>query len=331
MTTYNVLALDGGGCRGVVTAVLLERLMELEPSFRDCIHLFAGSSIGAANAVSLARSDHDHTTMVEFYTERGEGLFSRRYRPPGLRGKVLGGLAAIPGVGRGVDAAAELIYPKWSSEGLDRELCDYFGTSTTLADLDPKRVLVTSLHLTGHVDDYDADVVLPVGIHNYPSGPHRDVRVHEVLLRSMSAPTFFPSTKDRFVDGGVFANNPSVAALGAAVKLGGARPEDVRLLSIGTGICSDALPGSKPLAWGLLGWGARFPDATLRAVCEFDHLQCEAILGPDRYCRLNAVLPVEAAVDDYRSIPALVDEARAALDSPAFHRAHRFVREHFHT
>ena len=329
MDTYRIVALDGGGCRGVVTAVFLRHLAEAIPNWVPRVDMFAGSSIGAANAVSLASPDHDPDGMVDFYRDRAPRLFARRYGPAGVGGRLLRLVERLPLLGPLVEKGADLFYPKWSPAGLDEELRGYFGTSTTLGDLDPKRLVITTLHLTGYLEHIDADVVLPTCMTNFPGSPFRDLPVHQALQRSMSAPTFFPSTDDRFVDGGVFANNPGVAAIGAAIEYGGRKLEDIRMLSIGTGIVADAVPGAGPLAWGIAGWGTHFPDASLRSVSEFDHLQCRAILGPDRYCRLNVALSADVAVDDYTSIQHLVEEAERAVESEAFDDAVRFVQEHF--
>jgi patatin-like phospholipase/acyl hydrolase len=327
MSTYNVLSLDGGGCRGVVSAVLVAALAERAPCLLDRVHLFAGTSIGAANALAYASGRHPDK-MVEFYATHGKELFSKRMRPRGMLGLLVAMLQPLPLIGSWVNDLDSLFLPKWSNKGLRGALADYFGEEEKLADLAPKRVLLTALALEGTLGESSARVVVPVPIDNFESSGLRDLPIHEAALRSMSAPTFFESV-DGYVDGGVFANNPSIAALAAAIDHAGRRLEDVRLLSIGTGICSDAVRTRGSLRWGALQWGLNYAELSLRAVSEFDHLQSRAILREERYHRLDVTLPRNIPMDDIREIPALEAFARDATRTPAFEDAVRFVEKHF--
>ena len=64
----------------------------------------------------------------------------------------------------------------------------------------------------------------------------------EVCRAATAAETYFPSWKG-FADGGIYANNPSMVALAAAVKILGAKIEDIEILSIGTGeSCDSGVP-----------------------------------------------------------------------------------------
>jgi patatin-like phospholipase/acyl hydrolase len=51
MTPFRILALDGGGIRGVITAAILERLELAQPGFMKTIDLFAGTSTGGILAL----------------------------------------------------------------------------------------------------------------------------------------------------------------------------------------------------------------------------------------------------------------------------------------
>ena len=46
--------MDGGGIRGLITAILLERLEQARPGFLSMIDLFAGTSTGGLLALGLA-------------------------------------------------------------------------------------------------------------------------------------------------------------------------------------------------------------------------------------------------------------------------------------
>ena len=56
MQPYNVLSLDGGGIRGIISVILLQRL-SAEPALAgwlDDVHLIAGTSTGGLIALGLA-------------------------------------------------------------------------------------------------------------------------------------------------------------------------------------------------------------------------------------------------------------------------------------
>lgn len=53
MSRYVILSLDGGGIRGALTAVLLERLEAEYPGFLGAVDLFAGTSTGGGARARL--------------------------------------------------------------------------------------------------------------------------------------------------------------------------------------------------------------------------------------------------------------------------------------
>ena len=54
MSHYRILAMDGGGIRGLLTAIILERLERVHPGFLAQVDLFAGTSTGGLLALGLA-------------------------------------------------------------------------------------------------------------------------------------------------------------------------------------------------------------------------------------------------------------------------------------
>src|SRR5262249_51891310 len=77
MPNYRIIALDGGGIRGVVTAVLLDRLQQryanlLNPT--GSITLFAGTSTGGILALGLA-ADMTPAQMRDLYVVNGKSIF----------------------------------------------------------------------------------------------------------------------------------------------------------------------------------------------------------------------------------------------------------------
>src|SRR5712691_6048927 len=76
MGTYRILALDGGGIRGVYTSVLLRRLSEQVPGFLDRAQLLAGTSTGGILALALAKG-MTANELVALYQDNGNQIFSR--------------------------------------------------------------------------------------------------------------------------------------------------------------------------------------------------------------------------------------------------------------
>ncbi|CAM2713901.1 unnamed protein product [Rotaria socialis] len=121
-----------------------------------------------------------------------------------------------------------------------------------------KVLLITSYNTTQNT----------VTMFNTSYAQHWGYRIADVLKSTMAAPTYFPphpiyttingkeesspqSTPELFIDGGVFANDPELAALWA-VRIQWKKPINYHLLSIGTGCYTSTLSSS---TWGgYIGW-----------------------------------------------------------------------------
>ncbi|MCX6016221.1 MAG: patatin-like phospholipase family protein, partial [Chloroflexales bacterium] len=58
MRPYRILSFDGGGILGVLTLVIIERIMQDFPDFLAHVDLFAGTSTGGIIALALAKGMH---------------------------------------------------------------------------------------------------------------------------------------------------------------------------------------------------------------------------------------------------------------------------------
>src|SRR5258706_7651547 len=72
--TYRILAIDGGGIRGVLAATLLERLEAAVPGFLAGVRLFAGTSSGGMLALGLA-SARTPADLGRLFVENGARIF----------------------------------------------------------------------------------------------------------------------------------------------------------------------------------------------------------------------------------------------------------------
>jgi patatin-like phospholipase/acyl hydrolase len=326
MSTYRVVACDGGGIRGVFTARLIENLEADAGGFVSGIDLFAGTSIGSANALALAARTKP-ADIVRFYQEHGPKIFSKRIVPKGLLGVLAKLLEKLPRIRRYVEDADNLFLPKWDNTGLHEALAGFFGR-TTLKELSHK-VAVPALELCDNKPGWEKGRAAPVVMDNFENSRYSDTLAADAMQRSGAAPTYFASYQG-FVDGGVVANNPSMAALAVALdpKKGNQPLQEVRMLSVGTGISPDRIAATQPLDWGILKWGPIIYDVSSTGVNEIDTLNARRVLQ-QQYCRLDLVLPEPIALDDASKIPRLIELADGMRGGRPYQAALEFVKTSF--
>jgi hypothetical protein len=127
-------------------------------------------------------------------------------------------------------------------------------------------------------------------------------------LYTSAAPTYFP-TVDGYVDGGVYANNPSVCALSQTQDPRiGRQPDmdEVVLLSLGTGTSLVYIKG-KRLDWGFAQWVQPLISLMLDGVSGVADYQCQQFLG-EHYHRLAPVFApgVSLPLDAVKRVPEMV-------------------------
>ncbi|MCS6803498.1 MAG: patatin-like phospholipase family protein, partial [Dehalococcoidia bacterium] len=145
---YRILALDGGGVRGLLTVILLERLEAAlpPPGLVARADLLAGTSTGALIALALARGI-PLATLRELYLRRAREVFDDSW------------LDDLRDLGR-------LAGAEYSNRGLRRIAREWFGEAT-LGDL-PKAVLVPTFDLDNEDPDPRRRSWKPKLFHNVP-------------------------------------------------------------------------------------------------------------------------------------------------------------------
>ncbi len=138
----------------------------------------------------------------------------------------------------------------------------------------------------------------------------------DIALRSSAAPIYYPSYQN-YVDGGIFALNPSLVAFSSSIdpKKGNQKIEDVRLLSIGTGINPVAI--HEEVDWDEVRWMK--PYHTLSKHPLFSLMTEIGSLVPEyplqqllkeNYHRVNGYLPTPIEIDDATRVPTLIKAAK---------------------
>jgi predicted acylesterase/phospholipase RssA len=273
---YLILACDGGGMRGLLTALIIERL-EKETGFLSEVNLFAGTSTGGIIALGLANGVTPGR-LVALYADRGREIFRRSEAEPdpsGRIGKLLDkfrkyGLDLIEQFGFGVK---DLLRAKYHNGGLKKVLEESLGGATTFADLKPGRsALVTTLRLSAEGKGWvplvlhNLDVGGAAGQTRLEDGPSPKTLLVDAALGTSAAPLYFPPYDlpgyGYCVDGGLFANCPSSVALATAtraIRASGAERPPIRVLSIGTGAQINGIevndpPFDRPEEYGAVAW-----------------------------------------------------------------------------
>jgi uncharacterized protein len=262
-----VLALSGGGYRGLFTAQVLARLeAEVGPLHR-IFDLMAGTSIGSILALGLA-SNVSAAELVAFFEREGEAIFPR--------------LSLIQRV-------RTLVRSKYPSDALQTCLAGVFegGGFETLKT----RVIVPAVALT---DSGPALFRTQNGAQARSSASLKDA-----ALASAAAPTYFPPHTigaQQYVDGGLIANSPDAVALVEATAVLGWPMGTVNMLSIGT---TETPTGKayqlKPRRWGILRWAwkltlleqmmaaqAKLARSSARLMLGSRFVAIDSIRGPDQ-------------------------------------------------
>ena len=271
MAKYRILCLDGGGLRGLITARLLARL-NTHPQvagWLSTVDLFAGTSTGGILALGLAcgKTPEEICTV---YKERGGVIFDDSIWDN------------LRDLGKTVGA-------DYSSKGLKAELKTVFG-DLKLRDITRKVAIPTF--------DLDNEEVAakrtwkPKIFHNFKGADSDGEQlVAHIAQYTSSAPTYFPSA-DGYIDGGVYANNPSIVALAQAISRRNqpaerAALDEVVMLSLGTGVSLTYIKG-QTLDWGYAQWAQPLINVLMDGVAGISDYQARQLLD-DRYHRLQIV------------------------------------------
>ncbi|XP_037469539.1 patatin-like protein 1 [Triticum dicoccoides] len=265
-----VLSIDGGGIRGLIPSTILacleSKLQELDgPDARiaDYFDVIAGTSTGALVTSMLAAPGENKRPLFEakdinkFYLENGPKIFPQ---------KRLGFLTPMANLFGAVNG------PKYDGKFLHDKIKS-LTNDVTVADT------VTNII----VPTFDIKYLQPVIFNTYEAkvDPLKNAHLSDICISTSAAPTYFPAhyftTRDpagklpdreyHLIDGGVAANNPTMAAMSMITKEVLRRNPDFThgkpaeyhrylIISIGTGTAKQAEKYTAPdcAKWGVLRW-----------------------------------------------------------------------------
>jgi len=270
---FRILAIDGGGIRGIYPAHILKRAQEaFKINFPEHFDLILGTSTGSIIAAALA-VDYPIGRIVDLYENEGRRIFQKQ--PFSVRG---------------------FFKSQYGKQHLRKLLEEVFGNRTLseaktrltipATDISNGRMYVFK---SPYLDEFVRD---------------RNVPIVEAVLASCAAPSYFDPQKVGeylLADGGLWANNPSMVALTEAIgKLRG-NLDEIRLFSVGAGLGQKYYNphNAERRKWGLLrGWGGKKLVETLLNLQSISAQNMAWLILTDKnYLRINFESDGELALD----------------------------------
>lgn len=305
-----ILSIDGGGVRGLIPIRILESLatrmahrgQEMVP--HACFDLICGTSTGGLIAAGLAapkpggNRDEPAATIEDlryFYETEARDIFTYSFAHR---------------FGRALSNPFGLFDETYDARPLEKLLKARFGWTSMASGL-------THLVLTAY-DIERRKAVFMGNTRQHDGARNDDYYFWQAVRATTAAPSYFEPAKvenltkgreEALIDGGVFMNDPALAAYIEARKMGWAA-EDITLISLGTGLSSEEPFSYKTaVGWGALGWMRPSNGVPILSIFSDGQAQTAAYqadclftdLGEARYIRLNATLPQTAeAMDNAR-------------------------------
>jgi uncharacterized protein len=280
-----VLAIDGGGIRGLIPALVLAELeRRADRRVHELFDLIAGTSTGGILACALCAPDPlPAAEVADIYEEEGPAIFDRS-------------------VWQRIRSAEGLLDEKYDAGALDRAL-ERFLAGKRLAETQPELI----------VPAYDMSAPGPYFFKTRKAReqPAEDFPLTVVARATAAAPTYFeplPAGERALVDGGVFAVNPAMSAFAEVLRF---HPSaGVVLLSLGTGERTRRRSFADVKDWGLIEWARPILDVVFDGISDAVDYQLRHVLGDDRYWRLQVEL-TRASDDLDDASPENLRELRA--------------------
>ncbi len=230
-----ILAIDGGGIRGIVSAMILDELQRrLNRELHTVFDLIAGTSTGGIMTLGIGSRCNNGVAytpkdLINLYIENCPIIFEKSWLTP----------------------EKELFHPKYSAGNIETVLKKFFQDTQFASALTP--LLISS---------YDLQLQQPFFFksHRIAADPDENCPIATIARATSASPTYFSPllfTRGKqvynLVDGGIFVNNPSLIAYVEARHL---YPDASRftIVSIGSGSCLDPITFSESEGWGLLSW-----------------------------------------------------------------------------
>ncbi len=277
-----LLSIDGGGARGVIPCIILERIVHRFPDFLSRVDVVGGTSVGAMVAMALAFG-HEPRVLRDVIEQTARAIFSEQQ-------------VFIP-----------VVHARWSNRCLSI-LCDELFGEARIKDA-TKKVAVTAFKLDNHHNDDSMRSCEVSLFHNFSK--EEATRKHlasDCVMRSSAAPSYFSSWQG-YIDGGTFAPDPALLCLThvMAPNLLNVPIEHIFLLSLSTGNYKEYF-SEETNNWGYWQWAPKLAAVLWTGMISNSQTCCQALLGT-RLHRVDPVMDTKIALDEPSALPDLVNIA----------------------
>ena len=303
MEKFRILTIDGGGLRGVVPLTILKKVEEkiaeinaqkgLKPQkIWEYFDLIAGTSTGGLITCAITLKDpltnsskYSLNDIMEIYINRGKEIFPQ-----------------YNGLQKLLHNITDIFSPSFSDKGIKKVFRDVVGNARLKDCLKP--IMISTYDLTNNIPlffkwtEAQADENL-------------NAELYDICRSTSAGPTylpgynfFYPKNPDtenpdrNCIDGGVYVNNPALAALAEFSKnhkyyLPSTSTDtdidyrSVFVLSIGTGSHSTPIYSNKSKNKGELFWAKAISDIMMRGVNLTTDYEMNEMMEKNNYLRLT--------------------------------------------
>lgn len=312
MATFKILSIDGGGLRGVVPLTIFKHIEQLtgKPIWQT-FDMIAGTSTGGllASALTLAKAPGVKEAkftlddIMNVYLHRGQEIFPPRKTK----------------LGQWIEDVDDTMHPKFKADGIDKVVRDICGTSRIADSL--TNVFITTYDLTNNIPLF---FKTRLG----KASAAQNVEIYDACRATSAGPTYLPAYEfnypndaenpDRLcIDGGVYVNNPSMAALaefsrhhaeyGYGTSDKDINYNDVFVLSVGTGSYAGRITADQAKNKGEIFWAQNISDVMMRGVNKTTDYEMEEMMETGNYLRLTIDIHDPAFSDMARADKAASD------------------------
>ena len=315
---FKIISIDGGGIRGYVPLTLIQYIQSrTRRPIHDSFELFAGTSTGAIICSALTLSDTSSiiSNRRKYTASRVKKIYSKRASEIFPIFKTKGHKKA--------NWLFSYNKPEHDNSGLNNILLEFFQDQKISSCLKP--IYIPTFDLINN----KPLIFTSRAAHEF--GP-KNLKLKEILMAATAAPTYFESKEliynnlpKNCIDGGVYLNNPTLGALLEVLEYKNHpiynldKYDEIKILSIGTGIYKKNISRKQSKKWGWYDWTRPIIDITMFGTSELIDNQiktisknCSIPISHDRY---NISLSNKDLSGMDNSHPLAIDYLKEEIDS----------------
>lgn len=291
---FRILSIEGGGILGAfASGALAEMEQATGKRIVDHFDLIAGTSTGGIIAIGLAMG-LPAARIRDFYLEHGREIFPE----VGFVGNLLANIRHLLRPKHGSDRLEHLLQGILSDDAGQPLLLGHAKTRLLVPAYDALSGRIY-LFKTAHHPRFTNDIGIPAA---------------QVALATAAAPTYFSAARVEqhgasYVDGGIWANCPALAAVVEATTSLGQTSGQIEVLNVGT--TTEPFNTISKARSGVLGWNKGLITLFMMAQGEASRAMA-ALLTGDRLTNVNYISRSgEFTLDDPSRVEDLAGLGRA--------------------